>query len=123
MLEIEKRPDGVLHVTADGVLRTEDYADFVPRFEQLARLANPILIELGPDFTGWTLGGLWRDLKFDVQHQRQFGRMAVLGDKKWQKWGTAAVNMVFPGETRFFEKKAAADAITWLLEPVQGNRS
>lgn len=123
MLKVDLRTDGVLHVVADGLLTTEDYVTFVPRFERLAQVASPILIELGPGFTGWTLGALWRDLKFDVEHQRQFGRMAVLGDKRWEKWGSEASNLVFPGETRFFEGEALDEALRWLREPQQGSRS
>ena len=117
MLTVERRPDGVLLIAADGLLTTEDYAEFVPRFEQLAHLSNPVLIELGPNFTGWSLGGLWRDLKFDATHLRQFGRMAVLGDKQWEKWGTQASDLLFPGEMRFFERENRRAAEEWLHEP------
>lgn len=117
MLTVDKRPDGILHVQADGQLTTEDYVAFVSRFERLAEPSSPILIDLGPEFTGWTLGALWRDLKFDVEHQRQLGRIAVVGDKKWEKWGTEASAIIFPGEIRFVENEAAADAVAWLLSP------
>ena len=122
MLTVDLRSDGVLHVVADGLLTTEDYVAFVPRFERLAQVASPILIELGSGFTGWTLGALWRDLKFDVEHQRQFGRMAVVGEKRWEKWGTAASNLIFPGEMRFFQREALADALSWLREPQPESR-
>ena len=117
MLTVERRPDGVLHIAADGQLTTEDYAEFVPRFERLAHPSNPILIELGPNFTGWSLGGLWRDLKFDAAHLRQFGRMAVLGDKRWEKWGTQASDLMFPGEMRFFNAADRREAEEWLHRP------
>ena len=117
MLKIEPRTDGVLHIVADGQLTTEDYVGFVPRFEQLAHPSHPILIELGPNFTGWSLGGLWRDVKFDAAHLRQFGRMAVLGDKRWEKWGTEASDLLFPGEMRFFERENRRAAEEWLHEP------
>lgn len=119
MLTVERRPDGVLLIAADGLLTTEDYAEFVPRFEQLARPSNPILIELGPNFTGWSLGGLWRDLKFDTRHGEQFGRMAVVGDKKWEQWGVELSNPIFPGEMRFFERGEEGRAEDWLRGAIQ----
>ena len=115
MLKIQRRADGVLHIVADGQLTTEDYIEFVPRFEQLAHATNPVLIELGPNFTGWSLGGLWRDLEFDAAHLRQFGRLAVLGDKRWERWGTEASDLLFPGEMRFFEASSREEAEEWLL--------
>ena len=120
MLTIEKRADGVLHIFADGQLTTEDYAGFVPRFETLAGEGPTAMrIELGPAFTGWSLAALWRDLKFDYRHREQFGRMAVIGDKRWEKWGTDLTNPLFPGEMRFFERGQEADAEEWLLSERQ----
>lgn len=91
----------------------------MPCFEQLARSSNPILIELGPGFTGWTLGGLWRDLKFDAEHAKQFGRMAILGDRKWEKWGTEASDPFFPGEMHFFDKSQRGEAEAWLHQSTE----
>lgn len=115
MLTIERRPDGLLHIRADGQLTTEDYTEFVPQFERLAHPCSPMLIELGSGFTGWTLPDLWRDLKFDAAHGDQFGRMAVIGDKKWEKWGIEASDPFFPGEMRFFESDRREEADAWAL--------
>ena len=116
MLTIEKRADGVLAIHADGQLTTDDYTNFVPRFEQLAQQGpTPMRIELGPDFSGWSLAALWRDLKFDYAHKAQFGRIAVIGDKRWEKWGMDLSNPLSPGEMRFFERGQEADAEEWLL--------
>lgn len=117
MLKVEQEPDGVLHVLVDGLLTTDDYTRFVPRFEQFARPANRILIELGPNFAGWSFGGLWRDVKFNVDHLRQFDRIAIIGNKRWEKWGTDASALLIPSEMRFFERAAASDAIAWLRRP------
>ena len=116
MLTIEKRADGVLRIFADGQLTTDDYADFVPRFEQLARQgASPMRVELGPDFGGWSVAALWRDLKFDYAQRQQFGRIAVIGDRRWEAWGTELADPAFPGEMRFFESGRESDAEEWLL--------
>lgn len=102
LLTAERRPDGILHIRADGQLTTENYAEFVPQFERLAEPSSRILIKLGPDFTGWTGPAVWRDLKFDGKHGDQFGRIAVIGDRKWEKWGEAS-DPIIPDEMSFFE--------------------
>jgi len=115
VLTIEKRADGVLHIVADGQLTTEDYAEFVPRFEKFAQAGpNAMRIELGPSFTGWSLAALWRDIRFDLRHWKQFGRMAVIGDKRWEKWGTDLTDPFVPGEMKFFERGSEAEADEWL---------
>lgn len=116
MLTIERRADGVLHIVADGQLTTTDYADFAPQFERLAGASTPMLIELGPSFTGWTFDALLRDLRFDFSHHEHFGRIAVLGDKKWEEWGTDLSSFVFPGEMRFFETSQRGEVEQWLRD-------
>ena len=117
MLTIDRRADGVLHIVADGQLTTEDFDGFIPRFDALAGEGpTPLVVELGPNFSGWSLGGLWSDLKFDFKHRRQFGRIAVLGDKPWQKRMTEVSNPVCPGEMRFFEGSQRDEAEHWLRE-------
>ncbi len=120
MLRIEEKRGGAIHIVADGLLTSEEYAAFVPEFEQLATVPNgPVLmlIELGPSFAGWTLGGLWRELAFDIEHREQFGRIAVLGDARWEKWGSEASNLLFDAEIRFFERSQRLEAERWLCEP------
>lgn len=38
------------------------------------------------DFEGWSLEGLWDDLKRDTKHANDHECMAMVVDKKWQHW-------------------------------------
>ena len=82
----------IVVVTASGRLVARDYRRFVPLFEGLARSRGPLrvlleLLELR-GFRGWEAGALWEELKFDVTHQWAFRRIAVVGERRWQGWGT-----------------------------------
>jgi len=68
-----------------------------------------------PDFAGWDLGGLWRDLKFDARHKDSFGRIAIVGDGKWEEWGTKLLNPLFKAEMRFFQPPELRHAEEWAL--------
>ena len=46
-----------------------------------------ILVEL-QDFQGWTLGALWEDTKFGTKHFNDIDRLAVVGDRRWEKYLT-----------------------------------
>ena len=108
---------GLLHLYADGLLTTGDYIDFVPAFERFETSEpKPIamLIELGPSFTGWSLGALWRDVQFDVGHRQTFGPMAIVGDAKWEEWLAEASDLMFAAEVRFFLRSSKAEAEQWL---------
>ena len=43
-----------------------------------------ILFEM-EDFHGWKTAALWEDLKFDLKHFAAIERLAMVGDRKWQK--------------------------------------
>ena len=83
-------------------------------------------MELKPGFRGWTIAGLLRDLKFDLEFRDRFGGIAVLGRKRWERWLTAAASLMFPYEIRFFDAPARADAEAWLAQfrqPPAGDES
>lgn len=101
-----------------GRLARVDYDRFVPEFERIARAQGPLrlLIELD-DFRGWDLPALWEELKFDTTHQNDMGRVAIIGDRAWQEWGTGLSKPFFKAEMRYFERDKAADARAWLTRP------
>ena len=112
-----KEENGLLWIRAGGRLEDEDYNRFVPQFERIAeREAGtvPMVIELAPDFSGWDLGGLWRDLKFDVRHKDCFGRIAIIGDSKWEEWGTQMSSSLFRAEMKFFQPSQRSHAESWV---------
>ena len=123
MLSIEDTGTGYLHITADGELEPAQYDAFVPAFERLVRARTPpvpMLIDLGAQFSGWSLAGLWKELKFDAEHAEVFGPIAIVGDKRWEKWGTELSNPFFSAEMRFFEPAQRVQAERWLLEVGRG---
>jgi hypothetical protein len=116
MLRIEEggRGDTVL-VKASGRLTAADYAGFVPGFERLARSRGPLRVMLDlQGFRGWDMPGLWEELKFDATHQDAFRRIAVLGDRWWQGWGTRLSRPFFRAEMRYFDRAEAGQAWSWL---------
>src|SRR5579863_8238691 len=82
----EKNTTKVLAVRVSGKLTKEDYERFVPEFERLVKEHGKIrvLFEM-TDFHGWEAGALWQDIKFDVKHFTDIERLAMVGDKKWEK--------------------------------------
>lgn len=118
MLTMETETTGIVAIKASGKLSKSDYDRFVPEFERIARTSRPlrILIELD-DFRGWELPALWEELKFDTTHQSDMGRVAVVGEKAWQEWGTQLSKPFFKAEMRYFDHDHAADARAWLARP------
>ena len=108
--------NGPLRIPASGRLETSDYDDFVRRFERLAGRKPgtvPVVIEPALQFEGWDLGGLWRDLKFDVRHKDSFGRIAIVGDSNWEERGTKLSDPPFRAEMKFFQPSEHRTAEKW----------
>lgn len=114
MIEIQPKTDLIeLHIS--GTLTSEDYERLLPRMEQLAeeRGALPLYIEL-EDFQGWKPEALWKDVKFDATHQDDMKRVAVVGEKKLEEWGTKVSKPFFKADMRFFSPDEADEARDWL---------
>lgn len=66
------------------------------------------------DFHGWEAGALWEDIKFDVKHFRDIERLAMVGERKWEKGMSLFCKPFTTAEIRYFERGEAAQAREWL---------
>jgi hypothetical protein len=116
MLTMETDDAGIVVIKVSGKLSKADYQRFVPEFERIARERGPLrlLIQID-DFRGWDLPAPWEELKFDTTHQHDMSRVAIVGDKAWQKWGTLLSKPFFRARMRYFERDQAAAARAWLI--------
>jgi len=105
----------ILAVKLTGKLTTEDYEQFIPeverRIKRYGRLR--ILVELS-DFHGWTAGALWQDVKFDLKHFRDIERLALVGDKTWERGMAAFCAPFTTAEIRYFETGEVEQAEAWI---------
>jgi hypothetical protein len=65
-------------------------------------------------FEGWSLGGLWEDGEFGLDNDEYFRRIAVVGEKKWQEWMTAAMKLITMAKVRYFELSEKEAAMAWV---------
>ena len=71
-----------------------------------------VLIRLG-DFSGWEIGAAWKDLKFDIGHGSDLGRIAVLGETTLEEWGTMFTAPFIGADLKFFPNDREDDAMAW----------
>jgi hypothetical protein len=105
----------VLEVQVSGKLAHEDYQHFVPEFERLLKQNGKIrvLFEMF-DFHGWEMAAVWDDIKFDVKHFSDIERLAMVGDKKWEKGMSAFCKPFTTAKIRYFDASAITEARAWL---------
>jgi hypothetical protein len=111
----EKNGGKVLEVQVNGKLTHDDYQHFVPKFEQMAKQHGKtrVLFEM-MDFHGWEGAALWDDIKFDLNHFSDIERLAMVGDRKWEKGMSVFCRPFTTAQVRYFDRAAADEARQWL---------
>ena len=115
-LTLKEEANGkILVVQASGKLAKVDYEQFVPETERLIRKFGKIrvLFELH-DFHGWEAGALWADIKFDLKHFKDIEKLAMVGDKKWEKGMSVFCKPFTTAKIRYFDISRIKDARAWL---------
>jgi len=106
---------GVVAVRVSGKLTKDDYKRFVPEVERLIREHGRIrvLFEMH-DFQGWEMGALWEDIKFDLKHFSDIERLAMVGERKWEKGMAVFCKPFTTAEIRYFDHAEADKARRWI---------
>ena len=117
MIRIQEQPnDNVLTLKVTDILTEKDLDELVPKLKNHVESSDhPHLFMIMEDFDGYeSATAFWKDLKLDSEYIGYFYRIALVGDKKWQKWGTQIVNPLTKEELRFFPMKEKEEANSWI---------
>jgi hypothetical protein len=107
-----------LVVRATGKLVKEDYAGFVPAFEQAMKERGKLRVLFDTtELTGWDTGALWQEIKFDVKHFSDIERLAMVGAQKWQQTLEKIARPLTRAEMRYFDASEIDAARAWLVRP------
>jgi hypothetical protein len=108
----------VLNVRVSGKLTKADYEQFVPEFEKAISEHGKIrvLFEM-VDFHGWSAAALWEDVKL-LKHFGDVERIAMVGDKAWQKGMSIFCKPFTKAEVRYFEHPDIDRAREWVSEGI-----
>ncbi|MFO8050620.1 MAG: STAS/SEC14 domain-containing protein [Thermoplasmatota archaeon] len=117
-IEMEKYAgSNIIRVKIIGKLLKEDYEVFVPVVEKNMERFGKVrmLVEL-IDFKGWSAGAAWEDTKFGVKHFTDLEKLALVGDRKWEKGMELFCKVFTTGQVRFFSTEELYKAEEWILE-------
>lgn len=96
-----------------------DYEVFTPVLK--TGIANHGKIRLLLDmknFHGWDAGAFWEDLKFGIHDFNHFSRIAMVGDKKWEKAMAVVCKPFITGTVKYFDRKDIEEARAWIQEGI-----
>jgi SpoIIAA-like len=114
-IELQEKAAGkVLDVRISGKLGKGDYQHFVPEVDRLIQQHGKIrvLLEM-KDFHGWDAKALWEDIKFTAKHFSGIERLAMVGDRPWQKGMSVVCRPFTSASIRYFDWSHVDEARQW----------
>ncbi|MGE0113782.1 MAG: STAS/SEC14 domain-containing protein [Steroidobacteraceae bacterium] len=106
-----------LSLKAQGKLTHNDYETIIPMIDAaLAEVKDPKLKVLvdGTELEGWEPRAAWDDFKLGLKHGNEFEKIAIYGNKDWQKLAAKIGSWFVSGEVKYFDN--CDEAIKWIYE-------
>jgi SpoIIAA-like len=107
----------ILGYKAIGTISASDYEVLDSEVKALIHLEGKIRMLLDMTEFKWEKVEAWLpDLKFGHEFHHQIEKMAIVGDKSWEKWITHLAKYAYASEAKFFHSADISKAWTWLRE-------
>ena len=116
-IEIDDSDARYVGIKLSGKLTAADYEHFVPAVEAIVKERGRVrlLLEMH-DFHGWELAAAWEDTKFGMRHYHDIERMAMVGDKAWEKGMAMFCKPFTKAAINYFDLSEADAARAWIVE-------
>lgn len=108
----------ILGLKIIGNVTKEDFKILVPEVQALVDQEGSISLLLDMTQFKWEDIHAWgADFNFSRAYRNKINKMAVVGDRTWQKWVTKLVEPFYHSvEARFFDPSDIESAWKWLKE-------
>ncbi len=117
---VEPIPTGhekVLGFKMSGKLHDEDYKSFVPQVEAaVAKFGKVRMLAQFHDFHGWDMHALWDDIKFSTVECNHIDRIALVGEKTWEKYMAMVCKPFTMAKIEYYDAADIEKAKSWLAE-------
>jgi hypothetical protein len=100
-----------------GKLHDADYKKFVPLVDaEIAKEGKVNILAQFHDFQGWDVKALWDDIKFSTTHCTKIKKIALAGEKSWEKWMATVCKPFTMAKIKYFNVSEIEAAKKWLAE-------
>ena len=100
-----------------GKLHDADYQQFVPLVDaEVAKEGKVNVLAQFHDFHGRGAKALWDDVKFSTTHCTRINRIALVGEKSWEKWTAKVCKPFTMAKIKYFDASEIDAARAWLAE-------
>ena len=112
---VENAEAKTLEVSVSGKLSADDYETLEPGVDKLIESSGKIkILFIMHDFHGWDLGAVWEDIKFATKHCRDIEKVAMVGEKTWEKWMATICKPFTMSKIKYFDAGEDDAARQWL---------
>lgn len=109
--------ESILLLKVTGKLTHHDYEEIIPALESSLKEVNSehikILVDI-TEFSGWEPQAVWDDFKLGLKIGFNIDKVAIYGEKKWQKLAAKIGNWFISGEIKNFADYQSS--IKWLVD-------
>jgi hypothetical protein len=108
----------VVGYKAIGTITASDYMKLEPEVKALVEKEGSsirMLIDLS-EFKWEKMEAWLHDLKFGSEFHHEIQKMAIVGDKTWEKWITHLAKPFYARDAKFFHSADIDKAWAWLRE-------
>jgi hypothetical protein len=118
MIEMLSQSQGnLLGFKAVGTIKPADYDELVPMVENAIKEQGSVrlLIDM-EDFKSESPSAWKADFHFGREFHQKIVKLAIVGDKRWEKWMTEFCAPFYAVEAKFFHTDDMVAAWDWLRE-------
>jgi hypothetical protein len=100
-----------------GKMTVEDYEQLNPEVQALVDQYDSVCLLLDlEEFSGEEVKAWLPDLKFGHRFHDNIVKMAIVGDKRWEKWLASLADPFYAKDAEFFHLEEKDKAWAWLRE-------
>ena len=107
----------VVGYKAVGTITASDYMTLEPEVRSLVEKVGKICMLIDLSEFKWEKMEAWlQDLKFGSEFRHEIQKLAIVGDKTWEKWTTHLAKPFLAHDAKFFLTADINKAWAWLRE-------
>jgi len=115
--QMSKSSRNVVGYKAIGTITASDYKSLEPEVKALVEKEGSIRMLIDMSEFKWEKVEAWiSDLRFGSEFHNKIDKMAIVGDKSWEKWITHLAKPFYARDAKYFKSADIDKAWAWLRE-------
>ncbi len=107
----------VVGYKANGTITDADNKKLESEVKALVEKQGNIRLMFDMSQFKWEKAEAWgSDLRFGHEFHNKIDKMAIVGDKTWEKWMTSLAKHTYARDAKYFQSADIAKAWSWLKE-------